>query len=513
MIHELAHCQNFLDSESPERGDNRTFDYNSTYTKSDITTDVINVHYTNKLYGWRTASLFSEKDYEQSEIFVQVYDINSALSMEAELINRIQEGKRRTYILLDKNYDDLHNRSSNTFAADKIHDPTDSTSILKVILPNVSEADGDLILVNADTKTDTYSPVTKNYPDFEMLRDISDLSDSVVIIEANGKCHLDDDLASGDSLDLDTAADKNIMIHEPKVNNILDTINYFEIFGAINPDTGTRFSKVTDNSGSDKKRKWRITNNQFRSQTDVDAYAAKLVSKLISVKEITIGTQGLGTHNMGETFNYKYVNEVFSITQADYYIIEEAMDFDLSVSTIVLSEGLIESSKYSATYEKPENYNDSFASEIYETDIITIHPRLVGWSGATDAYGYWNTNAVGEIVGCRFYIEDEIDDSRDITITFLYRREDANNDTVTITKTLQHALCDGTEDAWTSIWASVGDTLPADANNEFNKKIYTVSGSDVNGGHLYRIEITLQEIRIIDYYAVSIKYYLKRSLS
>ena len=495
-----------LDGDS--RGDNRIFDYNEPYTREDITTDIQNVLYSNVLHAWRTATLLSNQDYEQTVLFFQIYDINSKLAMEAELANRVQNGQTRVYTLLDKNYDDLANLSSNTFSADDIHDPTDSTCMLKTVLPNVSEIDGDLILVNADVKTDTYSTVTKNYPDGDFLRDISDLSDAVIIIEANGKCHLDDDLASGDSLDFDNAADHSLMLGDPIINDVLDTINYFEIFGAINPVTGERFFKITDNSGDDRKRKWRITNNSFRNQTDLDAYAAKLVAKLVSVKEITISVQGLGAHNMGTTFTYKFVNAVYNVPSAAYYVIEETIDFDTAAATLVLSEGLVEGSKYAARYERPQNFSDTDGFGIWNTEITTVYLALWELAGASRSTGILLNN-IGEYAQGFFITGDRVSDDHQIDITWTWVRGDAGVDTLNAEiYVAYYPLSDGTLNVITNWDAIVAEAVNGIGHN--GHYVHTIVAADVHASSKYLIAFRLNEARIISISTAQVEYHTKR---
>ena len=497
-----------------EVADNRIFDYNDSYTREDITTLVKNVITSNILHGWRNGTLYSETVYYYDEVFFQIYDVNSKLGMEADLTNRIQHDSLYHYPLQDKNADDLVNESSNTFDTKKIHDPTDSTSILKVILPNVSEADGDLILVDADTKTDTYSPVTKNYPDYMLLRDISDLSDSVVIIAADGKCYLDDDKDSGDVLDLDTAADKLIMTRPPIPNDIVG-VNYFVIKGAMNPDAGIRFFKVVDNSGSDKKNTFRITNNQLRSQTDVDAYAAKIAAKLIAIKEISIDTQGLGAHNMGETFNYKYVNSVHNIPQKDYYIIREDMDYDLATATIVLSEGLVEKSKYAQRFERAEDFSDSDMSEIYETDIITFDLNLIPYLGASD-HGFGVDTIKGEYCYAWFYISSNIDEARDITIDFIFKNGVHGARTTDGLLLVAKYPVDG-DFTSTIIDANIGFDGIFGEDGGYYRNTHTIASSDVTSDYLYLLQWVNNETdngNATTMYVtnISITYYIKRSL-
>lgn len=492
-----------------EVADNRIFDYNDAYTREDITTLVENVIQTNLIFDWRRGTLFSETLYDPAEIFFQIYDINSKLGMEADIWTKRQIRGLYLYTLLDKNSDDLANLSSNTFSNAKIHDPTDSSSILKTLLPNVSEADGDLILVNADTKTDTYSMVTKNYPDGDALRDVSDLGDSVVIIEANGKCHLDDDLASGDSLDVDNVSDKDQMTAVPIPKDITG-INYWEVFGAVNMDTGERFFKITDNSGTNKKRKWRITNNSFRNQTDVDNYAAKLVSKVIAVKEITIAVQGFGAHNMGETFDYKYVDVVFNIPQANYYVISEEINYDKAQSTLILSEGLLEISKYASSYERPQNYSDAYATEIYETDLIPL--VIPGWTllGSTQAQ-WFVVIANNQGVIYNVTTDEKLDISRDIVIKVPFKRIDAGGDTISIEVYLDYWELDGS--AKTFVWAGIADTLPAGAVNRFGEKEFIIPAGTLPASASVDFYFVIKEAgKSIWAHPISYRFFQKRSV-
>lgn len=497
------------------RADNRTFDYNDSYTREDITTLVKNVIYKNEIYKWREASLKSETSYENSEVFFQICDINNKLAMEADIKNRNQISKEYIYSLRDKNQDGLENRSSNTFTTNKIHDPTDSTSMLKIILPNISEADGDLILVDADTKTDTYSPVTKNYPDYLMLRDIADLADSVIIIQADGKVYMDDDKVSGTALDFDTEADKDKMTAAPLVTDILENINYFEIFGAINPDTGTRFYKIIDNVGDDKKKSWRYTNNEFRNQTDVDNYATALKNRTAAIKNVKFTAQSLGVHNMGETLNYKYVDALYNIPQANYYIIFESIDFDLNENTIILSEGMIESSKYAAVYERPENYNDSFAAEIYETDIIITDLNLIPESGASeDGNGIQTIKT--QLAVSHFYLPSNIDEDRDLIIDFVFKNHTHGARTTDGALFIRKYAADGSADGTTIENYSSFDPIFT-VNSGYYHLSHTVSASDLTADNHYLIQWRNDETdngnaTICWVSTVQIKYYQKRSL-
>ena len=496
-----------------EVADNRIFDYNDPYTRKDITTDIVNVLYKNALGKYREADIYAETSYESTEIFVQVYDCNSKLAMEAELKKRDQTtlGSAYIYVLMDKNRDDLDHESSNSFSAAAIHDPTDSTSMLKVVLPNVSEADGDLILVNTDTKADTYSPTTINYPDYKMLNDIGDLADSIVIIEANGKCHLDDDLASGTELDLDVEADKNKMTDSPLVSDVLVALNYFEVRGAINPDTGARWYKITDNTGDDKKRSWRITNNNFKSQADVDAYAAKLVTKSVPIRNITFWVQDVGAHDMGTTIKYDFVNAAYNVPEGNYYVIFEGIDFDKNKNTIVLSEGVIEESLYAAAYERETAYNDSYASGIYATDINTIQLVLNPIGGAAWGVTGVEMTAVNEGVDAYLTLSVKIDASRDIIIDFQHQ----NSTNVTVDGTLEIIRYDNDGGAGSNpvTGGAINWDYVITAFNGKKTSTYTIAAADAVAGQSYKIQYLNQEAAVTNsMIGIQVRYAIKREV-
>ena len=497
--------------DSDERADNRTFDYLEPYTRVDITTDIIDViNYVNRLYEWRSATITSNEDYEFADLFFEIYDINSILLMSGEIKNKDQMEGTRFYPLRDKNWDDLNETLTHTFTSDDIHDPADTTSLLKTTLPNVDHTNGDLLLSTADVKTDTYSPVLKNYPIFMFLRDISDIADSVTILKPNGVVLLDDDLASGDSLDVDNAADKDKLASPPFVTDIAELINYFEIKGAIDPSTGERFSKIVDNSGSDKKRKWRYVNNNFRNQTDVDAYAAKLATRITTIKNITISVQSLGGHNMGETLNFKYVKGEYNISQANYYMIEERiLSLNTNLAIIILSEGLIEKSKYASNFERAEEYNNTLATEIYETDKILLNASMFPGGGAAITVNGIECE-LNEYVLVKIYIDPDIDDDRDIEIRFIFFGNVAGAHIWDGELDVDRYACDGSSDV-TGIETNLNFDFETD-DGGYNDVTYILASSDVVADNMLEIRWTNKEALTTIVVGVQAKYYIKRTV-
>lgn len=495
-----------LDSDS--RGDNRTYDYNDTYTRIDITANIINATMENALYTARKGVVFSTEEYTKDDLFFQLYDINSALAIEGEIKYDYYNGAYYSYTLRDKNFDELHERLTDSFTTAAIHDATSSTCIVKTFLDNVAHANGRLLLVNADAEAATYSPTLRNYPLYKFLRDMSDMTDSCFIIEPTGKIDLDDDKASGDSYDVDT---DGVFLAPPKIMSIQESINYYEIYGAINPDTGQRFYKIVDNSGTDEPRKWRITKNNLLNQTDVDAYATAVSAKVIDVNQYHFRLQGVGCYNMGETITIVYDLDNYSIN-GTYYIISEKMNFDTAVSELVLSDGLLEKSLYSQTYESSYEETNAIASEIYETDITTISLALYPANGAaTGSQGCVEMDNLNEVTETTFYIGDNVDTSRDIKIYFGY---------VPVTNftdghiNVQYYILRWPNDCSTGTQGVLNTTEDVSCTTIGKFAVETKEVS-VEANNLYLIDFALSDNNPAELhcYNITVQYYIKRSLS
>ena len=499
-----------LDGDS--RGDNRLLDYNASYTKEDITDDVINVVQTNKLHEWRKASLFALTQYTKATVFFQIYDITTKLGGEFEIQIDFFNGATYTHLLIDKNAAALKNDSSNTFAAAAIHDPTASGSMLKTVLPTVGQASGRLLLVNADAKATTYSPVTKSYPDGLFLRDLSNLANSVTIIEPSGKIDLDDDKASGDALDVDT--DQDYFISRPLISNIQENINFFDVYGTIDPATGTRFHKNIDNTGNDEKRPWSITDNNLRSQADVDAFATAVSTRIVDIKQINLKTLGLQCHSMGETFTLTYVDDVYTITATAFYIISEEYNYDKAQASMTLSEGLIEKSDYARAYERSFEETNVAMSEIYETDKVYGQWYMKPYNGATEANGLITVNAVLEGVVCYFSILSAIDPTRPMKVSWWLERTDAGGAAPVISLTLW-SWDSGDAVASPNVeWNAVGDSFTASAINVYIKKEASIPATNLTADRIYELRFVLtQAATSFVMYCVDYEYYIKRSLS
>ena len=382
--------------------------------------------------------------------------------------------------------------------------------MLKTVLPNVGQESGDLILVDGDTEADTYSPTLRNYVLRKFLIDMEDLADSCIVIEADGKCHLDEDRASGDTLDIDT--DRTYFIADPIVTAITEDYNYFEIYGAINPDTGQRFYKLTDNSGTDTAHKFRIVKPTLLTQTDVDNYTAALAGKYIDIKQIMIQTQGLSVHDMGTVLPFKFVGAGYTITQADYYIISETYDYPVITAITTISEGIAEASDYALKYERATEETNSFASEIYDTDKVYFELHLLYMEGTSVSHAIGIQLLTDETVYAYFWIGSEIDPSRNMTITIGFTN--ASNGALTFDGyfTLLKYDADGSATS-TTIESNLNFDTIFTANFGHTIETYTLDSSDIEGNTYYRVDWTNKEAAKTCYVSfIQVSYYIKRSL-
>ena len=213
---------------------------------------------------------------------------------------------------------------------------------------------------------------------------------------------------------------------------------------------------------------------------------------------------------MGTTFTYKYDNAVYTIPSAAYYIISESIDFDTALSTIVLSEGIIEGSKYAAGFEKAQNYSDTDMGMIADTDVV--HLVMPGWSllGSTQAQFYVQVaNTQGVVYN--FTTDDNLDVSREIVLKLPFKRIDAGADTVDIQVYLDYWELDGSDK--TFVWDAVADTLPAVAVGKFGKKEFTIPANTLPADASVDFYFTINEVgKVIRAHPITYKYHFKRSV-
>lgn len=167
-------------------------------------------------------------------------------------------------------------------------------------------------------------------------------------------------------------------------------------------------------------------------------------------------------------------------------------------------------------YEKPENYNDSYAAEIYETDFNTIAPHIFGLVGASFGNIGMNLDAVGEIVVIDFFVDSKVDPDSDMVITFVWQRNDVNNDTITAKYSISATKTDGSEvTQWVNPAGGIGDAITLNACNvsEYEKHVITLEKTDFDAEDVMQARLHMNEVnRDIDVVSVVVRYRLKRTL-
>ena len=247
----------------------------------------------------------------------------------------------------------------------------------------------------------------------------------------------------------------------------------------------------------------------------MDAFTAKLVAKSIPIRNITFWVQDIGAHDMGTTIKYDFVNAVYNVPEGNYYVIFEAIDFDKNKNTIILSEGVIEESKYAATHEKNQEYVDSYTGEIYATERRLGSCKLKLMGGATEnTDGSIKLDAVNEGVIFYHYLPSELDVERDIIFYIPFYRNEAGADTITMKIWIFTQPLDGLSALTDIRGTSVGYdalTFPASNNGTFMKTTITVDDSDLVADSYLYVNFMLNEAgKNIDIYEPKIQYFGKR---
>ena len=148
------------------------------------------------------------------------------------------------------------------------------------------------------------------------------------------------------------------------------------------------------------------------------------------------------------------------------------------------------------------------------TDINAVDVPMFEQGGAEKIEGVIVMNANDEGVRIHFYISPQVDDTKDITLTFPYQRGDAENDVVPTTKTYTKIVLDGTVGAVTTVWDDIaGPNLPAEAGGKRNKYQLTISAADITTNTLIAISWFLNDADGSYYiYNCNIEYTTKRAV-
>jgi len=154
------------------------------------------------------------------------------------------------------------------------------------------------------------------------------------------------------------------------------------------------------------------------------------------------------------------------------------------------------------------------AKTYYETDIATLSLALYPRGGAAYIYnGCIQMNAAGELAETTFFISEQVDTSRAITIDFvILLTANFGDGHVNVTYSIDRvkADCSGT----TAGVISDTEDITCTTTGKFSHETKTISASDVQADCLYFIDFVLNDAAPADITlcSITLRYYIKRTV-
>jgi len=340
-------------------------------------------------------------------------------------------------------------------------------------------------------------------------------------IDAWGDPDNDPDYTVGDNINGFVSNGKyGLLANNPLLEQIGLPINRIVAYGKMNMDTGKRLKSIANNTASQKLHGvvgFSVRAPHINTQAELDAFATTTLSRkglTNSPREIKplklYNLYNLNALFMGRTVAFKL--DAKGYTLADYVVLDTYWRGERSVLELFLSSGLLHSSEQDVDDSTiDEHQQDETGEEIYETDLNTLDLQIREGAGATWLNWYLVMNAVADMAYGLFYVNNEVDDSRNITITWTFRRVDDSADTINILKYVSAIKTDGSESFSWIPDDGTADTLPACAAGRFQKKVWTILAADFDIGDTINVALYINEAdRTIELHNISIKYYIKR---
>ena len=178
-----------------------------------------------------------------------------------------------------------------------------------------------------------------------------------------------------------------------------------------------------------------------------------------------------------------------------------------------ISEGIAEESDYALRYERVFEETNTYAGQIYDTDIVTNTLAIYPYNGGTvGSYGSVLMNAAGEQTMSVFFTGTKIDESRDITVYFgMYTTANAGDGHI-------NASFSATGGSMACNLVGCGGfstTKDLDCSTPSVRTYYkgTIPAANVNAEHIYMIVLTLNDAAPAQLVCmnITIEYYIKRS--
>jgi hypothetical protein len=480
---------NFHDVTGAARGDNRTFDYLA-YTYDDITSNISKCIVTDLGYDGSTAILEDDTTLTINSLhFIQLYDINGDLRFEGNIKRTDSPNVQNIYPLQSFNNDALLEENSYTASSAE-----DVNASLLAIHTNVSQVDGRLIYYTEDDPSGNLTPNFRNKPLNMGIRWFAIHGAKIASIKANGVFMLDDDRTPDNGAATITSSSGEIL-GPPIISEVEHQINYVEVRGAINPDSGTPFSGISQDTtaqadGTGIKRYYKRF-RELQSDTDCQNRAIQIRTGTgFEPTHINVTLRGIYAIP-GEVINFAYSPLSYSAT--NLYVEKAEFNLVQNFAIYVLNSGIFDlTSLITPGYTEADETADDIGETLYTTDLVTVYPQFSPAGTAVWANRGVNcTNAGNDGVMSHLYCDEKVDTSRDLVLTWVWIRNDAGADSVDGLLTIVEYEVGG---LGTTILENVtAISLNGCAAADYEKYTYTISAADFNAGYVYYFEIVMNE--------------------
>jgi len=396
----------------------------------------------------------------------------------------------------------------------------DVNATFLAILTNLSHADGRLIYYTEDDPAGNLTPNIINVPMKQLLRRGAWHGDKYMIKKPNGVCFLDDDRDAGYTI---THTSGQIAAN-PAIKIIDAQINRVTVYGAIDPERGVRFSGVSEDATAQADgteiNEYSKHYPDLRSDDDCANRATAIRTGTgLEPTRIIVPLSNVYAYN-GERINLAYSPKSFSAT--DVYIEKVVYNMIRGSGLLTLNTGIFEQRGINEPTHRFSDENvDNITESIYNTDINTVYPDIIPIPPT--AYGFGAGGHIGYVIDAdnkgimsSFYLGDKVDVSRNVVITILWGRDDANNDAFDYYFGLSRIKQDGSavgvgfEGAFTS--------MNACAQGRGEKYTYTIASGDrfIDSTYIitfYRNSVGGGDARDITLTNVAVRYYVNRTVS
>jgi len=491
-----------LDSDA--KADNRIFEYHP-LSKTDITSECNKCSITKAVTIYSTASIETSQTLGD-EHYLQIIDENSDLRFIGNRFKDIDIGiSINGYSFQDLNKVELEEEDSYTASSAE-----DVNASLLGILTNVGQADGRLIYYTEDDPAGNLTPNYRNKPRHIITRILAIRGGKKCIIKASGKIFIDDDANPDNGAATITETSSELM-SPPLIDQTSHQINYVEVRGGIDPDTGTPFSGVSQDASAQADGTGIIPYykrlRELQSDADCQSMAIAIRTGTNFTPQILrVRLRGIYA-DPGEIISIAYTNKSFTATNC--YVDSVRMNVLNNVCIYSLNTGIFDPITLNAPgYTMADETADDIAETLFSTDINTISMELHS-NAALGAFQCYIIDPT-EYVDFFFYVSERVDPSRDIIFTFIWY--EGSDVTIDGELDVNKYPSDGTSGV-TNIENNLNFDITFTNINTFIETTYILSASDIDLDTVYYFYWSnadaTDNIVII---GVQAEYYIKRSV-